>query len=279
MPKAAVVQSVFDFAIREINALEQRIAKSEDDSDAMLWDQARQVVDQLEAGLSQRELAQQWINVRTGEPYSAMHVNRTAKTYNRNVNVTPRPRFRDAYNEIANPKNKLSVHHSSETPEHYTPKLILDAVVACAGAIDLDPCSNPGKPNVPAARHFTAIDDGLTQPWSGRVFMNPPYGQDIVEWIAKFVAEWRRDMSEGFALVPSRTDTEWFETLTTANDDLVVCFVRGRLTFIGNDDPAPFPSMVAYLGPKHDRFAEVFGQIGSLWVRPGAPAQWFVSHL
>ena len=31
---------------------------------------------------------------------------------------------------------------SHESTEHYTPQYILDAVIACMGAIDLDPCSN-----------------------------------------------------------------------------------------------------------------------------------------
>ena len=31
---------------------------------------------------------------------------------------------------------------SHESTEHYTPQYILDAVIACMGVIDLDPCSN-----------------------------------------------------------------------------------------------------------------------------------------
>ena len=55
---------------------------------------------------------------------------------------------------------------SHESTEHYTPKYILDAVLACMGAIDLDPCSNSREiPNVPAARHYTAQGNGLVQPW------------------------------------------------------------------------------------------------------------------
>ena len=72
---SALVQSVFDFALREINALEDRIVRAEDDADAMLWEQAQHVVAQLDAGLTQRQLAAQWINARTGEPYSVAHVN------------------------------------------------------------------------------------------------------------------------------------------------------------------------------------------------------------
>ncbi|MDO8872293.1 MAG: hypothetical protein Q7V05_06135 [Methanoregula sp.] len=42
---------------------------------------------------------------------------------------------------------------SHESTEHYTPQYILDAVISCMGAIDLDPCSNSQEiPNVPAAR-------------------------------------------------------------------------------------------------------------------------------
>ena len=45
---------------------------------------------------------------------------------------------------------------SHESTEHYTPQYILDAVIACMGAIDLDPASNSHEiPNVPAARHYT----------------------------------------------------------------------------------------------------------------------------
>jgi site-specific DNA-methyltransferase (adenine-specific) len=104
---AGIVQSVFDFAIREINALETRIVKAEDDADAMLWVQAEQVVAQLDAGLSQRELARQWINVRTGNPYSQSHVLWTKRTFEQFTNQSPRPRFRDCYNDVSNARTTL----------------------------------------------------------------------------------------------------------------------------------------------------------------------------
>jgi len=45
---------------------------------------------------------------------------------------------------------------SHESTEHYTPQYILEPVIACMGAIDIDPCSNSREiPNVPAARHYT----------------------------------------------------------------------------------------------------------------------------
>ena len=271
MPKSAIVQSTLDFAIREINALEEQIVSAEDTADDMLWDQARQVVEQLEAGCSQRELAKQWIDTRTGAAYSAMHVNRTAKAYACNVNVTPRPRFRDAYNEIANAK--MAVHHSSETAEHYTPKKILAAVIACLGNIDLDPCSDGGEPpNVPARQHFTEADDGLLQPWKGTVYMNPPYGQTIEKWVTKLCDEHEKGgVTEAIALLPARPDTQWFCRLC----DYVCCFVEGRLTFVGNEDPAPFPSAVFYLGEDIPKFYDHFKPFGDIWQRiePGMFAE------
>ena len=75
---------------------------------------------------------------------------------------------------------------SHESTEHYTPQYILDAVIACMGAIDLDPASNSREiPNVPAARHYTAQDNGLIQPWEGRVFLNPPFGAGVERWFSK----------------------------------------------------------------------------------------------
>lgn len=62
----AIVCSVYQPAICAINDLERRIVEAEDDTDAKLWEQARCVVEQLEAGLSQRELDAQWVDVRTG---------------------------------------------------------------------------------------------------------------------------------------------------------------------------------------------------------------------
>lgn len=265
MPKAAIVQSAFDFAMREINALETRIVTAEDDADGMLWEQARQVVEQLKT-TSLRQLASQWINARTGKPYKHMHVQFVAKVYSQLYSATPRPRFRDAYNTLAHARNlKLKVHHSSESVEHYTPPEIIEAVVACLGSIDLDPCSNGGKkPHVPARRHYTIKDDGLSKEWGGSVYMNPPYGDEIEAWVTKLCDEHAAGRAvEAIALLPARPDTQWFRKLR----DYVCCFVEGRLTFLGNEDPAPFPSAVFYLGDDYGKFYSHFKDIGDIWQR------------
>jgi hypothetical protein len=204
-------------------------------------------------------------------------VSYTARAFEQ-FTAQPRPRFRDAYNEIANAAPTRSVHHSSESVEHYTPAELLALVIEVFGEIDLDPCSNSTTtPNVPARQYFTVAEDGLSQPWYGRVFMNPPYGDAIAHWTEKFRSEWTRsDVREAIALVPARTDTAWWRELTAECDDVVVCFWNGRFTFVGNTDPAPFPSAVVYFGPKHDLFSRVFWPHGTLWLRP--PIDFFVDH-
>lgn len=163
------------------------------------------------------------------------------------------------------PRNDMAIHYSSESPEHYTPKKIIDATLWCLGEIDLDPCSNSHEtPNVPAALHYTAEDDGLAQEWHGRVYMNPPYGREIGAWVDKLIHEHKHGgVTYAIALLPARTDTQWFVKLR----DYPVCFVTGRLTFIGNDDPAPFPSAVFYLGDDIEQFYYAFVELGDIWVR------------
>lgn len=162
------------------------------------------------------------------------------------------------------PSHRQSVHFSSDTPEHYTPREIIEAVIACMGAIDLDPCSNSyANPNVPATTHYTVEDDGLAQTWQGKVYMNPPYGREIGKWVAKLRDEYDcGNVTEAIALVPARTDTDWFDQLIDGYR--LHCFVHGRLQFIGNDGNAPFPSALVYLGDKPENFFYTFRSFGRI---------------
>lgn len=105
---------------------------------------------------------------------------------------------------------------------------------------DLDPCSTDD--NAKCKRHFTAEQDGLKQEWSGRVFMNPPYGRVIAKWVKK---AYESVMGGGtqicVCLLPSRTDTAWFHEYCMKGE---VWFVKGRLRFNNSKENAPFPSMI-----------------------------------
>lgn len=74
--------------------------------------------------------------------------------------------------------------HSSATPEWGTNPAVVEAGRYVMGGIDLDPCSN-GYWNhhlVKATRFYDKEQDGLKQPWYGRVHLNPPgdpSGRDV----------------------------------------------------------------------------------------------------
>jgi phage N-6-adenine-methyltransferase len=157
---------------------------------------------------------------------------------------------------------KTGALFTSDSNEWCTPKEIVDAVVFVLEKIDLDPCSNSKEnPNVPAKNHFVTEDNGLTKEWAGKVYMNPPYGREIQDWVQKLVDEFQENTTEAIALVPARTDTVWFALL----NDFVWCAVKGRLKFSNYPDAAPFPSAIFYLGENFGRFYEGFSTFGTIY--------------
>lgn len=150
---------------------------------------------------------------------------------------------------------------SSASVQWYTPDALVRKIVDFLGAIDLDPCADPGR-RIPAARHFTedGPEDGLAQEWRGRVFMNPPYGREIPKWTRKALAE---PVQEIIMLVPARVDTQWFRPLFSCS----ICFIEGRLKFLtpsGERDAAMFPSALIYCGGRHRQFAAAFANLGTV---------------
>lgn len=160
-------------------------------------------------------------------------------------------------------RDKLSIHYSSETSKWNTPPHILELVAEVLGEIDLDPCSNEGEPNVKAKAHYTETADGLSKAWAGRVYMNPPYGDEITHWTTKLHKAFEAgDVTEAIALVPARPDTAWFRLLRSHPR----CFIKGRLKFGDSEQGAPFPSVAIYFGHNLNKFAEVFKRIGDIYV-------------
>jgi phage N-6-adenine-methyltransferase len=272
MPHVQLEQTVFDFAIREINALEYRIIVAEDDADAMLWEQARQVVQQLAQGVTQRTLAEQWKNPRNNsEPYGKTHVFVTAQVFGRFNDQHPRPRFREVYSEIAN-EGRAHVSHNSGNNEWYTPKDYAAAVRVVLGEIDLDPASTAQANDVIKAKaYYTVEQNGLAQPWRGRVFLNPPYAQPAIEHFAtKFaISVQAKDVTAGVVLVNNATETDWFGMLSSVAT--AICFPEGRVRFWSPDRATATPlqgQAVIYAGPDAVAFLRAFGAFGVVLVKP-----------
>lgn len=154
---------------------------------------------------------------------------------------------------------------SDYNDKYNTPPHIVRAVEDCLDGIDLDPCTNSKtEPNIPAKHLYDEEDDGLTQTWKGKVYMNSPYGNVIELWVQKLLAEYHAgNVTEAIALVPGRLDTNWFQSLY----DFTLCIIKGRLTFGNSEYNAPFPSVLVYLGERPWEFARVFGKLGRLIAR------------
>lgn len=110
---------------------------------------------------------------------------------------------------------------SDENDEWYTPSWLFRAL---AVEFDLDPCS-PGAPpsSVPAKRHLTKADNGLSIEWSGDVWLNPPFSNKR-PWYERLIAH-----GSGIALMPARTETFNLQGYMCAAD--AILFMRGRIYF------------------------------------------------
>ncbi len=126
---------------------------------------------------------------------------------------------------------------SSNTDEWSTPEDFFEKCALEYGPFDLDPCAT--KDNAKAPAFYTKADDGLSQTWSGRIWMNPPYGRGIGKWMAKAYESSQTTADIVVCLVPARTDTAWWHDYAMLGD---VTFIRGRLKFGGSKNAAPFPS-------------------------------------
>ena len=123
-------------------------------------------------------------------------------------------------------KNHLAWHATAGSVEYYThPKVF--AALGCT--FDLDVAS-PGQckvPWIPAERHFTLVENGLEQDWSGNfVWMNPPYSKEgLPQWVEKF-----RQHANGICLTCDRTSTRWWQALCGYAD--LILQVKQKIQFL-----------------------------------------------
>lgn len=133
-----------------------------------------------------------------------------------------------------------NVHFSSKTNEWFTPIDLYNSLDEIYN-FTLDPCST--KENAKCDKFFTIEDDGLKQDWSkDTVFMNPPYGREIKDWVKKAYEESQKGATV-VCLIPSRTDTKyWHEYIFPYSHEII--FLKGRLKFGNSKNSAPFPSAI-----------------------------------
>ena len=113
------------------------------------------------------------------------------------------------------------------------------SIIAALGEFDLDPCA-PRKETRPwdmAKKHYTGARDlfdgpadierqcGLRTPWQGRVWLNPPYGDEVYPWLEKL-----SEHKSGIAMIFARTDTKGFHDYVWKRAKAVF-FFDNRISF------------------------------------------------
>jgi hypothetical protein len=141
---------------------------------------------------------------------------------------------------------------SSKSQEWYTPSVYVEAAREVLGGIDLDPASS-------------AADDGLAQPWAGRVWLNPPYAGQGPRFVAKLIEEYEQGHVTAAVLLVAATgtSTQWFRLLW----GYTLCFTDHRLNFTradGFQGSTVHGSIFVYLGPYPHKFAAVFSKFGAV---------------
>jgi len=171
------------------------------------------------------------------------------------------------------------------------------------GQIDLDPCAPADPTQQIATTNYSLPQNGLALPWTGKVFINPPFGTSYRNgpycisadqfrkvkdapldqrpssgaWHKQTAAEWASKALRHYAaggevvwLSKAAVEQKLFQELLLPVG--TSCFLSGRLGYV---DPTTrkqmsgptFNSVVVYLGPNKDRFYETFNHLGSIQTR------------
>ena len=137
-------------------------------------------------------------------------------------------------------------------------------IVEALGPFDLDPCANCEDPTRLAPVGYTLADNGMSLPWPGRVFLNPPYGAAAKVWLNRL-----SNHGNGIALIPPRLGSHWFHRIVLARFSAIL-FLRGRVSFLDPNTGLPVTGnnadsiLVAY-GENNAEALACCGLSGVLW--------------
>lgn len=164
--------------------------------------------------------------------------------------------------------NAQLINQDSGKTEYMTPPHIVDAARTVLGGIDLDPFSNPlaNEKIVKADKYYTVLDDGLSLPWCGRVWMNHPFNRTMNPLcINKLINEiTQKRITAACCITFSNTSESWFQPLLNQ----LQCFLYPRTQYLDkNLQPtrgSTKGSVVTYFGDNVELFAKIFSKFGTV---------------
>ena len=174
--------------------------------------------------------------------------------------------------------NSMRIIHNSGNNERYTPEYIIYLAHQTMDGIDVDPasCEIANRELVKATQFFDKEDDGLSQEWNGRVWLNPPYQRGLIEaFIDKLILEYQsKRTKEAIVLTHNASETRWYGRLL--EEATAMCIVSGRIRFYAINDgnqvyqPKGAPlqgQFITYLGKNWKKFCSTFKTLG-ICLRP-----------
>jgi hypothetical protein len=102
-------------------------------------------------------------------------------------------------------------------------------VVQALGKFDLDPCGAPEHKLAANTYLLENENDGLSDEWFGRVWLNPPYGRVMRKWVEKLV-----EHGTGTALIPVAAGTKLWQEVVF-KEATAIHFYRHRIKFLRRD--------------------------------------------
>lgn len=151
-----------------------------------------------------------------------------------------------------------------------TPQYLIDHARLVMISIDCDPASNKeAQERVNASTFYTIEENGLTMPWHGNVWLNPPYSQPLVtQFTEKLLEEIKLgNTKKACVLLNNSTDTKHVQSLL--RQCAAVLLLDKRVAFIPPGSKTPQQGtrqgqILLYFGFGAERFCCMFKKFG--WV-------------
>ncbi|WP_419809037.1 DNA N-6-adenine-methyltransferase [Sphingomonas sp.] len=156
----------------------------------------------------------------------------------------------------------------AERDSRFSPPDFMQSIYVSFGPVDIDPCAHRASPVI--ANRYLLLDqgdDGLNDPWSGRLaYVNPPYSA-VLDWLDKAHDEWATgNVTTIVCLVPVRVDSPRFQDFIKPKADLY--FLRRRLRFGkegGKPEQTPHSLMLVIFGATARQKAHLASLVRGFW--------------